>query len=105
MIGMIKRLFDIMVASLGLLVSAPVWVGIAVAIKIEAFDRQGLMRDIATVIAETHVNMSSLDVKVHEDKTAIVSATVEIDSLAQLSRLMEKIEGVRDVHTVGREAS
>jgi len=76
-----------------------------VAIKIEAFDRQGLMRDIATVIAETHVNMSSLEVKVHEDKTAVVSATVEIDSLAQLSRLMEKIEGVRDVHTVGREAS
>ena len=76
-----------------------------VAIKIEAFDRQGLMRDIATVIAENHVNMSSLEVKVHEDKTAVVSATVEIDSLAQLSRLMEKIEGVRDVHTVGREAS
>jgi guanosine-3',5'-bis(diphosphate) 3'-pyrophosphohydrolase len=76
-----------------------------VAIKIEAYDRQGLMRDIATVIAETHVNMSALDVKVHEDKTAVVSATVEIDSLAQLSRLMEKIEGVRDVHTVGREAS
>ncbi len=76
-----------------------------VAIKIEAFDRQGLMRDIATVIAENRVNMSSLDVKVHEDKTAVVSATVEIDSLAQLSRLMEKIEGVRDVHTVAREAS
>ena len=76
-----------------------------VAIKIQAYDRQGLMRDIATVIAENHVNMSSLEVKVHEDKTAVVSATVEIDSLAQLSRLMEKIEGVRDVHTVGREAS
>ncbi len=76
-----------------------------VAIKIEAFDRQGLMRDIATVIAENHVNMSSLEVKVHEDKTAVVSATVEIDSLAQLSRLMEKIEAIRDVHTVGREAS
>ncbi|HET7466041.1 MAG TPA: bifunctional (p)ppGpp synthetase/guanosine-3',5'-bis(diphosphate) 3'-pyrophosphohydrolase [Candidatus Dormibacteraeota bacterium] len=75
-----------------------------VAIKIEAFDRQGLMRDIATVIAENRVNMSSLDVKVHEDKTAVVSATVEIDSLAQLSRLMEKIEGVRDVHTVARDA-
>ncbi|HEV2217203.1 MAG TPA: bifunctional (p)ppGpp synthetase/guanosine-3',5'-bis(diphosphate) 3'-pyrophosphohydrolase [Candidatus Dormibacteraeota bacterium] len=76
-----------------------------VAIKIEAFDRQGLMRDIATVIAENHVNMSALDVKVHEDRTAVVSTTVEIDSLAQLSRLMEKIEGVRDVHTVAREAS
>ena len=76
-----------------------------VAIKIEAFDRQGLLRDIATVVAENRVNMSALQVQVFDDKTAVVSATVEIDSLAQLSRLMEKIEGVKDVHTVGREAS
>jgi GTP pyrophosphokinase len=76
-----------------------------VAIKIEAFDRQGLLRDIATVVAENHVNMSALEVRVHNDKTAVVTTTVEIDSLAQLSRLMEKIEGVKDVHTVGREAS
>jgi len=76
-----------------------------VAIKIEAFDRQGLMRDIATVVAENRVNMSALEVHVYDDKTAVVSATVEIDSLAQLSRLMEKIESVKDVHTVAREAS
>jgi GTP diphosphokinase / guanosine-3',5'-bis(diphosphate) 3'-diphosphatase len=76
-----------------------------VAIKIEAFDRQGLMRDIATVVAENRVNMSALEVHVYDDKTAVVSATVEIDSLAQLSRLMEKLEGVKDVHTVAREAS
>jgi GTP pyrophosphokinase len=76
-----------------------------VAIKIEAWDRQGLMRDIATVVAENRVNMSALEVHVYDDKTAVVSATVEIDSLAQLSRLMEKLEGVKDVHTVAREAS
>jgi GTP diphosphokinase / guanosine-3',5'-bis(diphosphate) 3'-diphosphatase len=76
-----------------------------VAIKIEAWDRQGLMRDIATVVAENRVNMSSLEVHVYDDKTAVVSTTVEIDSLAQLSRLMEKLEGVKDVHTVAREAS
>jgi GTP diphosphokinase / guanosine-3',5'-bis(diphosphate) 3'-diphosphatase len=75
-----------------------------VAIKIEAFDRQGLMRDIATVVAENRVNMSALEVHVYDDKTAVVSTTVEIDSLAQLSRLMEKLEGVKDVHTVAREA-
>src|SRR6266576_654209 len=75
-----------------------------VAIKIEAFDRQGLMRDIATVVAENRVNMSALEVHVYDDKTAVVSATVEINSLAQLSRLMEKLEGVKDVHTVAREA-
>src|SRR5437899_5843494 len=76
-----------------------------VAIKIEAWDRQGLLRDIATVVAENRVNMSALEVHVYDDKTAVVSATVEIDSLAQLSRLMEKLEGVKDVHTVAREAS
>jgi GTP pyrophosphokinase len=76
-----------------------------VAIKIEAWDRQGLMRDIATVVAENRVNMSALEVHVYDDKTAVVSATIEIDSLAQLSRLMEKLEGVKDVHTVAREAS
>jgi guanosine-3',5'-bis(diphosphate) 3'-pyrophosphohydrolase len=76
-----------------------------VAIKIEAWDRQGLLRDIATIVAENRVNMSSLEVHVYDDKTAVVSTTVEIDSLAQLSRLMEKLEGVKDVNTVAREAS
>jgi guanosine-3',5'-bis(diphosphate) 3'-pyrophosphohydrolase len=76
-----------------------------VAIKIEAWDRQGLLRDIATIVAENRVNMSSLEVHVYDDRTAVVSTTVEIDSLAQLSRLMEKLEGVKDVNTVAREAS
>jgi GTP pyrophosphokinase len=76
-----------------------------VAIKIEAWDRTGLLRDIATVVAENRVNMSACEVHVYDDKTAVVSATVEIDSLAQLSRLLEKLELVRDVHTVAREAS
>ena len=75
-----------------------------VAIKIEAWDRTGLLRDIATVVAESKVNMSAVKVDVYDDKSAVVSTTVEIDSLSQLSRLMEKLEQVRDVHTVAREA-
>ncbi len=75
-----------------------------VAIKIEAWDRTGLLRDIATVVAENKVNMSAVKVDVYDDKSAVVSTTVEIDSLSQLSRLMEKLELVRDVHTVAREA-
>ena len=76
-----------------------------VAIKIEAWDRTGLLRDIATVVAEQRINMAAASVHVYDDRTAVVSATVEIDSLSQLSRLMEKLEKVRDVHTVAREAS
>ena len=76
-----------------------------VSIKIEAWDRTGLLRDIATVVAEQRINMSAASVHVYDDKTAVVSATVEIDSLSQLSRLLEKLEQVRDVHTVAREAT
>ena len=76
-----------------------------VSIKIEAFDRTGLLRDIATVVAAQRVNMAAASVHVYDDKTAVVSATVEIDSLSQLSRLLEKLEQVRDVHTVAREAA
>jgi GTP pyrophosphokinase len=76
-----------------------------VSIKIEAWDRTGLLRDIATVVAEQRINMSAASVHVYDDKTAVVSATVEIDSLSQLSRLLEKLEQVRDVHTVAREAA
>jgi GTP pyrophosphokinase len=75
-----------------------------VAIKVEAWDRTGLLRDIATVVAESRINMTACEVHVYDDKTAVVSATVDIDSLAQLSRLLEKLEQVRDVHTVAREA-
>src|ERR1700730_9401624 len=75
-----------------------------VDIKIEAWDRQGLLRDIATVVAENRVNMSALEVHVYDDKTAVVSATVEIDSLAQLSRVMEKLEGVRTCTRWGGKA-
>ncbi|HZV51692.1 MAG TPA: bifunctional (p)ppGpp synthetase/guanosine-3',5'-bis(diphosphate) 3'-pyrophosphohydrolase [Candidatus Dormibacteraeota bacterium] len=76
-----------------------------VSIKIEAWDRTGLLRDIATVVAEQRINMSAASVQVYDDRTAVVSATVEIDSLSQLSRLMEKLEQVRDVHMVAREAA
>jgi GTP pyrophosphokinase len=76
-----------------------------VAIKIEAWDRQGLLRDIATVVAEQRINMAAASVQVHDDRTAVVSATVEIDSLSQLSRLMEKLEQVRDVHVVQRDTT
>jgi len=57
------------------------------------------------VVAAQRVNMAAASVHVYDDKTAVVSATVEVDSLSQLSRLLEKLEQVRDVHTVAREAA
>jgi len=74
-----------------------------VSIKIEAWDRTGLLRDIAAVIAESKINLSGADVQVYDDKTAVISTIVEIQNLSQLSRLLERLEAVRDVHTVARD--
>jgi guanosine-3',5'-bis(diphosphate) 3'-pyrophosphohydrolase len=76
-----------------------------VGIKIEAWDRTGLLRDIAAVIAESKINLSGADVQVYDDKTAVISTIVEIQSLTQLSRLLERLESIRDVHTVARESA
>jgi GTP pyrophosphokinase len=76
-----------------------------VAIKIEAWDRTGLLRDIAGVIAESKINLSGADVQVYDDRTAVISTIVEIQNLTQLSRLLERLESVRDVHTVARDLS
>ncbi|MGH7721661.1 MAG: RelA/SpoT family protein [Candidatus Dormibacteria bacterium] len=75
-----------------------------VNIKIEAWDRTGLLRDIAAVIAESKINLSGADVQVYDDRTAVISTIVEIANLTQLSRLLERLEAVRDVHTVARGA-
>ncbi|MFN2582245.1 MAG: bifunctional (p)ppGpp synthetase/guanosine-3',5'-bis(diphosphate) 3'-pyrophosphohydrolase [Candidatus Dormibacteria bacterium] len=74
-----------------------------VSIKIEAWDRTGLLRDIAAVIAESKINLSGADVQVYDDRTAVISTIVEIQNLTQLSRLLERLESVRDVHTVARD--
>ena len=74
-----------------------------VSIKAEAWDRTGLLRDIAAVIAESKINLAGADVQVYDDRTAVISAIVEISNLTQLSRLLERLEQVRDVHTVARD--
>ena len=68
------------------------------SIKIEAWDRTGLLRDIAAVIAESKINLSGADVQVYDDKTAVISTIVEIQNLSQLSRLLERLVGARRAH-------
>jgi (p)ppGpp synthase/HD superfamily hydrolase len=55
------------------------------------------------VIAESKINLVGADVQVYDDRTAVISTSVEISNLTQLSRLLERLEQVRDVHTVARD--
>jgi len=74
-----------------------------VSLKIEAWDRTGLLRDIATVIANQNINLVGVEVQVYDDKTAVISTGVEVASLSDLSRLLQKLEQIKDVHTVTRD--
>jgi len=73
-----------------------------VSIQIEAWDRVGLIRDITTVIAEEKVNIAAMSSINHADYTVTEYFTLETKGLAQLSRLLVKIEGVGGVISVTR---
>jgi GTP pyrophosphokinase len=73
-----------------------------VAVQVEAWDRVGLARDITAIVAEEKVNITHMAVTEHEDGTTTLRFTLESKGLAQLSRLMLKIDSVRGVINVTR---
>jgi len=74
-----------------------------VTIRVEAWDRVGLARDVAALLADEGLSMTAQTAVVHKDQTATVWATVEVSGLDKLSRVLHRLEGVRDVFTVVRE--
>ena len=75
-----------------------------VVIKITAYDRGGLLRDIASVVAGEGINMTSVNVSTSKQMAAFV-ATLEISGVAQLSRVLDKIERLPNVTEVRRQTS
>jgi GTP pyrophosphokinase len=74
-----------------------------VAIRIEGWDRDGFLRDVAAVISENQVALVALSALANPDKSATVNATLSVTSVEQLSRVLAKLEGVRDVFSVHRD--
>ncbi len=73
-----------------------------VNVRVEAWDKVGLMRDITTVVAEEKVNISSATLANHDDRTISIFLTLQTKGLAQLSRLLKKIEAVEGAISVAR---
>jgi GTP pyrophosphokinase len=73
-----------------------------VNIQVEAWDRVGLMRDITVIVAEEKVNIASLSTRSQGDRTTLMEFTMETQGLAQLSRLLKKIESVKGVLRIVR---
>ena len=73
-----------------------------VAVRIEAWDRVGLLRDVSTMVAEERVNMVGFHTQEQEDGLITISVTLETTGIEQLTRLLSKLEAVRGVLSVGR---
>jgi len=67
-----------------------------VAIKVKAYDRQGLMVDISTLLTSENVNI--VDVNVSVSRTlAVINLIIEVKDLSQLSRILTRIESLPNV--------
>ncbi|MFO1540526.1 MAG: RelA/SpoT family protein [Chloroflexota bacterium] len=76
-----------------------------IAIRLEAYDRTGLLADISNVVAENHISIIAAHVTVHQDQKATIQATLQVTSVAQLARVMSRLEQLRDVLSVARDSA
>ena len=68
-----------------------------VPIRIEAFNRVGLLRDISGIVAEEGVNIASSSTADRTDGTSVITLTLQTKGLEQVSRLLSRLENVQGV--------
>ncbi len=66
------------------------------AVRILAYDRDGLMRDVSTLIADEGVSMSQVKVEVDRNE-ATFDLVLNVDNIAQLSRVLTRVETLPNV--------
>jgi len=76
-----------------------------VRVRMKAYDRVGLLRDVTVLVSEEKVNIASVITQEHADGTVTMELTLHTTGLDQLGKLFAKLEGVRGVTSVTRELS
>ncbi|MCL4490075.1 MAG: bifunctional (p)ppGpp synthetase/guanosine-3',5'-bis(diphosphate) 3'-pyrophosphohydrolase [Chloroflexi bacterium] len=77
-----------------------------VLVRVEAFDRSGLVHDISGIVAAEAVSMTSTNAVVgRKDHIAVITATLEISSAGQLTRILNKIDHLPNVIEARRVTS
>lgn len=74
---------------------------VPVTIHLRAYDRTGLLHEIAGVISDENVNMSAVNVS-REENIATFYITLEIGDIGQLSRILTKVERLPNVIEASR---
>jgi GTP pyrophosphokinase len=75
-----------------------------VDIRIRAYDRSGLLRDVSQVLLNEHINVLAVNtLSSREDNTAAMRLTIEIPGLDALARLLGRIGQLPNVIEARRE--
>jgi RelA/SpoT family (p)ppGpp synthetase len=72
-----------------------------VPIEVIAQDREGLLRDISTIIADEKINITSVEV-VTRQQVATLYISLELRNNHQLVRILDKLEAIASVHEARR---
>lgn len=67
-----------------------------VSVRIRAYDRDGLMRDVSTLVTNEGINMSSFHVST-KNSLATFDMVMGITDIAQLSRVLNRLEALPNV--------
>ncbi|HZW03012.1 MAG TPA: TGS domain-containing protein, partial [Anaerolineaceae bacterium] len=67
-----------------------------VSVQIKAYDRQGLMGDISSVLSNEGINLVDINLKVNHN-LASINLIVDVGDITQLSRMLTRIENLPNV--------
>ena len=67
-----------------------------IPVKVKAYDRQGLMGDVSTLLADENVNIVNVSVNVNRS-IADLRLIIEVRDFTQLSRILTRIENLPNV--------
>ncbi len=77
----------------------------AVDLQIEAYDRQGLIKDITALLSNEKINVTAVNTRTDpDDQRARMTLTLEVADVGQISRAIDRIASLRNVRDVRRIA-
>jgi len=74
-----------------------------VRIRLEAHDRPGLARDVASLLSDENVHINALEARSNRrDNSAVMELLIEVKGLDQLSRVLNRLSTLPNVTSVNR---
>ncbi len=75
----------------------------SVDVTVEAFDRNGLLRDITALLDKEDVNVSAMQTLSNKNKNTVdMSLTIEVTSFSDLSRVLARLDRLPNISRVQR---